>query len=510
MISTERRFLQFPHYEHQLEEYENHRDDIIRALFWEQGLGKSKAAIDKACYLYTAGKINGFLVVAPPGIERNWVSKELPAHLWDRDNTLVTLYRSSSASAKYHQKELERSVNFNGFSVACISYDAMKTDKGRDFARAFLGTRTVFQVLDESTRIKSSNRKCKTTRIALACTKHTAYRMIMTGTPVSNGPFDIFFPFVYLDPKFWKDREFSPFSTFKSYFGLFVSQELQNGRTFQRLVQYRQLATLRHIISDVASRKTKAECLDLPEKIYSRSYFPINAKQKQAYIDMESLYACNNDGTAFDIESILTTPEDELDITTGQLAIVRLLRFQQIICGYVPRDDGEPVAVLGKTNPRLDALEEVVADHTFDGNKTIIWSRFRIDLANIAERMRGLGYNVVEYHGGIDKDTREANITAFQDGDAEIMVANKAMSQGFTLTACKTMIFNANTFSLEDRQQEEDRAHRIGQDGNLKIIDMCAQFDDCTSTVDDQIIDALQNKLRTANEITGDGESNWT
>ena len=506
--------MQFTQYGHQLEEYETHRDTKARALHWEQGLGKSKAAIDKACHLYSNKKIDGFMVVAPPGIERNWMTKELPAHLWDATNpdTLMTLYRSDKTGTKYHKADLKKAIEHKGFSILCISYDALKTNAGRDFARAFFKKRTVFQVLDESTRIKSSNRKCKTTRIAMACTKLAKYRMIMTGTPVSNGPFDVYHPIMYLDPQFWKRLEMSPYGTFKSYFGRFMNCERGDGKTFEKLLGYRNLKDLHKMLAPIASRKTKAECLDLPDKIYSRAYFGMNPQQEQAYRDMEDQNACDNSGKPLDFQKLLKAILDGelLDVTQANLAIVRILRLQQIACGFVPRDDGEPVAVLGKTSPRMELVAGLVADHTHGTNKTIVWSRFRLDIANIVERLKKDGFNVVEFHGGIDSDSRAANIEAFQDGDADVIVANKAMSQGYTLTACKTMLFVANTYSLEDRQQEEDRAHRIGLDDDLKLIDTCAQYGDGRGTIDDTIIESLQNKLLTANMITGDAPSTWT
>jgi SNF2 family DNA or RNA helicase len=183
---------------------------------------------------------------------------------------------------------------------------------------------------------------------------------------------------------------------------------------------------------------------------------------------------------------------------TAPMAMVRLLRLQQITCGFVPTDDDELEEFEGK-NPRLDLLEEICDGL---GHSAIIWARFRRDIDLIMQR---LGDRAVRYDGSTSDDDRAKAKERFQAGEVQFFVGNPAAAgTGLTLHKAKTVIYASNSFKLTDRLQSEDRAHRIGQDNQVVYIDLIAP-----GTVDEHIVRALRDKRDIAGILTGDQLKEW-
>ena len=174
-------------------------------------------------------------------------------------------------------------------------------------------------------------------------------------------------------------------------------------------------------------------------------------------------------------------------------AVTRLLRMQQILCGWFPSEEGiKPIDV---KNPRMQALKDILSD--IDA-KVIIWARFKADLKAIESE---LGSLAVSYHGEVNADDREAAVSAFQnDPKIKYFIGNpQSGGTGLTLTAADYAIYYSNSFDLEQRMQSEDRCHRIGTKNNITYIDIEAR-----KTVDSKIIQALREKKNIADVITKD------
>lgn len=477
-------------FDHQAQHTQQHWNAPARALFWEQGTGKTKPVIDTCGMLWTEGHIDAMLVVAPPGVERNWKSDELPAHMPDEilSRAMVTVYQSKRASTKWHQRELEKTLAFGGLSVLLISYNAFMTDKGKKFAKRFLTRRRCLYVLDEAHNIKSPG--AKRTMTIVASGKYAPYRRVLTGTPVSQGPFDVYAPIRFLENDFWKQREFQDFNTFKHYFGEWltaaeVRSEIGYDPGYDQLKGYRHLDELKSYVDVISDRVTKDEVLDLPPKLYSKRYHELTAEQQRLYDELKNDFSAEYDESTF---------------IDAELAIVRLLRFQQIVCGYVGVDDEEsPLRRVGNRNPRMELLEEIAQQTPHQG---IIWARFREDINQIMDILP----DAVRYDGSLDDDECERSKLAFQAGDAKWFVATPSKGgSGLTLNMAKTVIHYSNSFKLLDRQQSEDRAHRSGMDDNpVNYVDLC-----CPGTVDEHIIRNLRNKVDVASRITGDELREW-
>lgn len=482
--------FKLPPFDHQLLEWTGHRQEAARAIFWEQGTGKTKLMIDTMCALFQEGVIDGVVVVAPSGVDRNWLTDELPAHLTDSVSPQVMTYhyRAAKARTKYHQAGLAQLLHHRGLAILLISYDAFMTDLAKDYVWKFLKRRKVLYVLDESHNIKTP--AAKRTQSIVKSGRYAPYRRLLTGTPVSLGPFDVYSQMKFLDQNFWLPLGISTFSEFKTHFGEWdKAYNYTQKREYEVLTGYKNVEELYDFIQAHSSRVLKEDVLDLPPKLYSRRYFELSPVQRRAYEQLRSDYIA------------------ELDqgVVTADLAIVRMLRMQQVLCGYLPQDDEDPTLVpLGNHNPRLELLEEIT-----DGlsHQAIIWSRFSNDVDLIC---RMLGNRAARYDGRISDDECEQNKFAFQRGEKQFFVGNQQKgATGLTLHMAKTMIYYCNSFKLIDRLQSEDRAHRAGMDDNpVNYIDLAGEIDE-SPTMDLHTINALRAKLDIASRITGDRLREW-
>lgn len=482
-------------FEHQRKTFEESRDLASYGILWEQGCGKTKPTIDTAAYLYEKGEIDAVIVVAPSGVHRNWLSDELPVHLPDRVARVsrAHVWNSQKARNVGVTKDREALLKHKGLAWLLLSYDGAVTDIAKKYLWKFLRQRRCLYVMDEGHNIKTP--KAKRTKALVASGKYAPYRRLLTGTPVAVGPFDLYSQLKFLDEDLWKRHELDSFRTFKFHFGDWFTRaecekELGYDPGFDKLIEYKNLDELKAILQSVSSRVTKDEVLDLPPKLYSTRYFELEGQQASLYEQLRDEYEAElEDGAMID----------------GNLAIVRLLRLQQIISGYAYTDDDEePVRLLGNRNPLMDQVEEVAEGLS---HPAIIWSRFTKDIDQIMDR---LGKSAVRYDGTMDDDACERSKLAFQGGDAQFFVANAQKGgTGLTLVQARTVMYATNSFKLIERLQSEDRAHRIGQEHPVNYIDFEGQLPGGRQTVARHIIKSLRRKFDIAAQITGDTLKEW-
>lgn len=469
--------------EHQREFLERTADLKYHAAFWEMGCGKSKIMIDNIAYLYLKGNINGALIIAPNGVDLNWLIDEIPAHLPEevKKKSRVMRFSSKKKGTKTHQAEVKWCREHTGLAWMLMSYDAFMTHEGKEAALLFLEQREAFYVLDESVSIKSPGAK-RTMRIVR--TAHRAkYRRILDGYPTPKGAFDIYSQIQFLDGDFWRRHGWDNFAMFKAYFGVFEQAFGKGSQEFEKLIGFTHLDELSKIIEPISSRVKKADVLTLPPKIYQPRYFELSPQQRKLYDELKEEYKI-----WLDKETLIT----------ANLAIVRMLRLQQISCGYLPVGEDEPVHRIEGKNPRAELLEELI-DNIDD--KTIIWARYRLDIELIQDLMRSKkNRSFVTYTGETGDEDRIAAKESFQRGDAQFFIGTPAAAGiGLTLHAAHNVIYYSNSFNLRHRVQSEDRAHRDGLKHPVNYIDLLG-----LNTIDKAIMLNLMGKMDTADVILGD------
>ena len=295
----------------------------------------------------------------------------------------------------------------------------------------------------------------------------------------------------FIDQNFWKKNgPFNSFGEFKNCFGVFKdSKNPATGRLFKQCVAYRNLPYLRTLMKGDMERLLKKDVLDLPEKIYQRRYYEMTPKQNKLYQQLESEALAEFDG----------------ELVDGTLAIVRMIRQYQVLCGYLPAEDdrGEHLKLIDEKNPRLDCMFDAMPDYA---GKKIIWCKWTKDVDLIMERAKKLKIKAVRYDGEVGTFERRQNLHDFRnDPDIELFVTKQSVAgEGLTIIEACTNFYYTNDWPLGPRQQSEDRSHRIGQFNPVTYVDFV-----CLGTKDIDIVEALQKKIEISNVILGDEEKSW-
>ena len=449
----------------------------------EMGTGKTKVAIDTAACLFEAGKINSVLVVAPKGVYDNWVKNEIPAHLPDRINRNILRWTASKGAKR--EKELTNFVinKYNGLKFFVMNVEAFSTPRGTDAAEAFLYQNPENMVIvDESTTIK--NRKASRTKNITHLQRLSKYRRILTGSPITKSPLDLFSQCDFLKEK---ALGFNSFFAFQSRYAN-VQRKTMGHRSFHQIVGYRRLDELSTKLDTFSNRVLKEDCLDLPEKVYVRREVELTVEQAKLYKQMQKLALAKFESG---------------DLATTASVLTQVMRLHQICCGFLQPDEGEiqPLAN-NRLRELLDISEEVQG-------KAIIWASWTHDIQQIAEALRDRfgPDSVATYYGGTPQDERQDIVTHFQDKNSPLRFfvgQPRTGGYGITLTAANTVVYYSNSYDLEIRLQSEDRAHRIGQTNKVTYIDLVSP-----GTIDEKILKALRQKIDIAGQVLGEDAKDW-
>lgn len=472
-------------YDFQMEVWRDTRDLDAFALFWEMGAGKTLASIMTAAWRYRKGEIDALVVLAPKGVYLNWENVELPKHMPDWVDWRAYSWRSTKAKTKKAQRAFEATITHDGLAVFAMNYEATITDKGGPALKRFLTERRCMLVCDESARLKTPG--SKTSQRVVAAAKYAPVRRILTGTPISQGPFDVYAQVRVLDPDFWKDREMRNFALFQHRYAIFERRtNYGTGQRFDALVRYRNLDELKGFVAEISDRKLKSEVMAyLPPKIYNTRIFEMHPDQRRLYNQVRD-----------EFRAILESGEE----VSGDFVMTRLTRLQQISCGFTGTDDEVNVPV--GTNVRLAALLELLDEVQ---GKAIVFARWTWEVDQICS---ALGDSCVRYDGQTSADDRVRAIEEFQnspDGPRFFVGKVSVAGEGITLHRAGTVIFCSNSYRLDQRLQAEDRAHRAGMpDRAVNYIDLVAD-----DTYDAKILDALRSKRDVGAEVTGDTLPDW-
>jgi SNF2 family DNA or RNA helicase len=469
---------------HQVTALEKGWDRTEFGLFMEMGTGKSKVLLDNMGMLFRAAEINFALVIAPKGVYRNWVAKEIPEHM--SDDIPHRVIRWVSSANKKQKKEM-RSVQdpFSGLTIFVMNVEAFSTAKGKQagewMARAFGQNGLI--AIDESTKIK--NHKAKRTKNLCDIASKFKYRRILTGSPITKSPLDIYSQCDFLRQGILGHTSYYGF---QNTFAVLRQQRAGGGRTFQQVVGYKNLETLGQQIDKCSYRVLKKDCLDLPEKIYTARYVSLTPEQLDMYVTLQK-------------EALLLL--DNGDMVSAPAVITQMLRVQQVLSGHLKTDDGEMIYFPSK---RMEALQDILAEHQ---GKAMIWSRFRHDIVEITKMLNktfGSG-SAASYYGDTSDDERQRIVDQFQEPNSNLMffVGNPATAgYGLTLTEANLVVYYANDFNLETRLQSEDRAHRIGQKNNVTYVDLISE-----DTIDEKIVQSLRDKIDIGAKVLREEAREW-
>mgnify|MGYP003630375025 FL=1 len=472
-------------YEHQLKALGASHNKENFALLMEMGTGKSKVLVDNIAMLYDKGKINAALIIAPKGVYRNWEKQEIPIHMPEHVNYKTVVW--SPNKTKKQAKILETLFKHDEeLVIFLMNIEAFSTKTGSRFAEKFLLSHRTLMAIDESTTIKSST--ASRTKNILKLRDLAKYRRILTGSPVTKSPLDLYTQCYFLDPYL---LDFQSYYSFKSRYAIIKRQNM-GSHSFDQIVGYQRLDELNHKLNQFSFRVLKKDCLDLPEKVYTKRYVTMTKEQKQIYDQMR--------------DHALTFLQSG-EVITATSALAQMIKLHQITCGHVTTEVEEnDIRIQEIPNNRIKVLNEALEE--VDG-KVIIWATYVHDIRKIEQSLKEkYGTKAVEtFYGGTASDDRQEIVTRFQDkeDDLRFLIANPRVGgYGLTLTASHTVIYYSNNYDLEIRMQSEDRTHRIGQTNKVTYIDLMVE-----KTVDELIIKSLRNKINLASQVLGEKFKEW-
>ena len=376
-------------YDHQIKALEKSWAQESYALFMEMGTGKSKVLVDNIAMLYDRGAIKGALIVAPKGVYKNWDQIEFPVHMPEHVEYTKVLWEPNLTKKK--QFELDTLFDDKGdLKILIMNVEALSTEKGLDFAHRFLNMlcgRALIGI-DESTTIK--NPTAKRTKNILKLRNLAKYRRILTGSPVTKSPLDLYSQCEFLDPF---HLGHSSYYSFRARYAHMLERNF-GGRRVQIVGSYRRLDELSEKLEKFSYRVLKEECLDLPPKTYMRRTVELTSEQNKVYAQMKQMALAMLDDKVMSTVNVMT----------------QLMRLHQVTCGHFKADDG---TITQLDNNRVKALLELLEET--DG-KVIIWANYREDIKNITDSLKKVygDDSTVEYWGEVDSTLRQENIAQFQ------------------------------------------------------------------------------------------------
>ena len=466
-------------YAHQLTALEKSWNKENFAYFMEMGTGKTKVLIDNLAMLYDKGKIDGALIVAPKGVVKTWYEQELPTHLPDHIENVSVLWQPNIT--KGQQEKLESLFEIEtALHILVMNVEALSTDKGVKFATKFINSHKTLMAIDESTTIKTPT--AKRTKNIIGIGQNAKYKRIMTGSPITKNPLDLYTQCEFLDP--WL-LDFSSYYAFRNRYAEMKTMHV-HGRSIQVVDKFQNLSELSDTVKQFSYRVLKEDCLDLPPKVFIKRHVTLTPEQKKVYEQMKKAAIAVLNGK----------------VTTTMTVLTQLMRLHQITCGYVAADDGTTQQV---ESNRLNELMSVLEDT--DG-KVIIWANYQMSVSEIMQALtKKYGANsFVHYYGLTPQEDRQDYIRKFQnDPECRFIIGTpQTGGYGITLTQANTVIYYSNGYDLEKRLQSEDRAHRIGQKKTVTYIDLIAE-----DTIDEKIVEALRKKINIASEVMGEELKEW-
>lgn len=486
------------------------------ALTWEPRCGKSKPTLDTAALAFLRQSITGMAIVAPKGVDRNWIADEVPIHLPDVVRPMCLLYRADDCGRLWWKNTYKDLLKYDGLSILAINVDSTSRVNGRTVLQRFLEDRKTFFVFDESSDGKTPN--SARTKSLYHLSKRAKAKRILDGTPASEHPLELFAQYRFLDPNI---LGFTNYTAFKARYAIYEDAHAYNKSTggtttYPKLVSYAHLDELMAKVAPFTDRVLRADVFDMPAKVYQKERYQLSDEQTRVYGELRELYRTELQSGAY---------------ITAANVLVRYLRLQQVLGNRFPserftictlcggegcdvcdhagvvenkqRDEGHIIDA--KRNPRIEALDRIISTSHARTQPTIVWCRFRAEALDIINLARDHKRAVVRYDGSCTDDEKFIAKRGFQAGDFDFLVGNQAAGgRGITLSKCQLMAYYSNTFSLRQRLQSEDRGEAPGKKEGTDIVDLVAE-----GTIDEDLIKALREKKLLSDLILGDTARAW-
>ena len=431
-----------------LELYKHQKEMISAALnrkyfaYWADcGVGKTACAI-KLIEAYKQQQEFKALVVAPNSVLENWQEE-------------VKKFSELKCIILQGTRQKRNKLLNENADIFVINYEAL-----RIFIDEIISKKFNMVVLDEAQKLKSHH--SLQSKAGFKISQQIPYRLAMSGTPIVQGPLDIFA--IY--------RCLNPFIFGFSYYRYRARYAIMGGYLNKIPINYINLDELKQKVYSCAIRVRKEDCLKLPEKIYQTHYVDLTPEQRRVYNELRKEFIAELKGK----------------VVTAPYVLTRLLRLSQCTAGFIKSEDAMEINF--DSNPKLKWLRDFINDLPAD-EKVVIFFRFIKELKNL----RAMFSDYVEVYG--ETKDRQERINEFQNGKARLFFGQiQTSGLGINLHAARYCVFLSNSYSHGDRLQAEERLHRIGQSRNVTYLDCVAR-----GTIDETILKCLKEKKDLATQI---------
>jgi SNF2 family DNA or RNA helicase len=501
--------------------YQHQKDGLAHAyaylragLFYAPGLGKCKIITD---LLRLTG--DNALILCPRVMLHAWVA-ELETHGQVTDCMVIDgtkekkIEKIAAAIAKAPR------VVITTYSTAAL------------YHQSILRINYAMIVADESHQMKSpfSNR----TKAAQALATRAYRRILLSGTPSLGSPFDLYAQLRFLGTYFCAEDWWS----FRKKFGVYPAWEV-NEKVPKMLLGFQNLELMNERANLVCLRKTKEECLDLPEQQIINKSFPLMHSQVKEYNNLitdradAAGYGIRKDLLAGSISHVSGTALQPHVITDETITL--LGKLDQLASGFLYKTTQNPrlcdgcahvgsctvanispytprcaivqhslpsTVVFSKENARLEILSNLLEELLEEpSNKVIIWGNYRVELDSIEEATKKLGAEYVRVEGGVAALDLQARVAKFnKDAACRVYIGQVSTGIGITLNAANYMIYYNLPWSLEHYLQSLDRNYRIGQGRKVTVYRLLAKY-----TLDESKAAALDQKMDFSAFVTARG-----
>ena len=446
-------------FQYQKEAFEAIKDLEYAAIFHEQGLGKTKIAIDLLLYWLTETSIDTVLIVTKKQLVQNWI-REFKNH-----TAIKPVVLDTNKQSNFYIFTGPARVVVTNFEVLVSEIEQIKL---------FLETRNVAIIIDESSKLKNPNTKL--TKVFFELSTHFKKRVIMTGTPVANRPYDIWAQIFFLDQGKSLGTDFNSFKKEAD-----LSNKLSHDEDLQSNFEI-VISGIHSKIKDFSVRETKnSGIVELPDKVYVKETADFAPEQKSLY-----------DRVREEIK-IEVVKDGKLAEDDSSAIVKRLLRLVQVTSNPRLVDDS-----FSGESAKEALLVKQYAWVDINGEKCIVWSSFIKNVDDFCKKYSELGS--AKIHGGMNMADRNRSVERFYTDDYRILFATPASAkEGLTLTMANHVIFYDRGFSLDDYLQAQDRIHRISQKKTCYIHNIVMN-----DSIDEWVDILLKSKQNAASLAQGD------
>lgn len=479
----------FP-YDHQLKEFEIGTEEPYRALLWQMRTGKSKMSIDQVCFWMLFYALDACIVIAPNGVHRNWLERELPAHHWDFPHHTMTWDTHVAGKVRDRSDEQEIWAHEQYWELvkqrlkdptpqwwAFSSETVTRKDVRQLIARIVKWKKRIGLIIDESDDYGRPG--SKKTQMIRALAKKCVFRRILTGTVIENSPLRAWSQFEMIQPK---ALGFHRYEAFEAHHAVYETRKTRGGRKYPALVSYQNLDELRDNMAKWSSVVLRDD-VNLPPVLPEDRKFSMSPQQKQAYKEVKA-------GLQIDLEDGV--------VELNELA-AKMVKLQQCTSGYIVDKWGDLHRLSGEV-PRMKATMDEI---DLAGGRCVVWCAFRPEMDDVVAECKKKGLNVLTYHGGTP-DSEKAKVRKIMapGSDVEQIVVvghEKSGGRGLNFSRARAIINHSHVMDAVIRSQSMERATEMGGDA-IKVVNVRG------SGVDDYVLDEiLSPKIALADKVARTG-----